>query len=549
MRAAPDRALSGRVLDRTESPPASRAAPSDEPQSRSTSSPAQRSSPLATASSSSSALRPAESPRAWLANDGGRAGLTNLGNTCFMNAALQCLSHTSDLTDHFLRGEWQRDLNESNVLGSGGTLARAYDALLRKLWLESGSSFSPTEFKRVIARFAPQFAGYQQHDAQELAAFLLDGLHEDLNRVQKKPYVEDVEVSTVGKDGTVTTRKEEHVAAEAWGNYLKRDRSIIVDIFQGQLKSSVRCTQCGFVSAKFDPFMYLTLPLPAAGKGELTLEACLHEFTKEEELDPDNLWRCPVCKDFRKATKTCQLWKLPRNLIVHFKRFRTDARGRRAEKRTDDVRTPLDPIDLRPYLSREAHQRGEPRFELYAVCNHSGSLSFGHYTAAAKHCADGNWYTYNDARCAPCDASRVVSGDNYICFFKQLHDGRRPPRQSLSDPASWPFRLSVIPDQFINGKDDAATPRPAAAPAPAPAPATPTTPKPAAGGLARRTLGDETQIRRQGQAQRGGSEERTPTFELSQSPAQPTTPATPATPVFELSTPSPNGGLYQRGGI
>jgi ubiquitin carboxyl-terminal hydrolase 4/11/15 len=45
-------------------------------------------------------------------------------------------------------------------------------------------------FQISVGRFAPQFSGYQQQDAQELMAFLLDGLHEDLNRIKKKPYIE-----------------------------------------------------------------------------------------------------------------------------------------------------------------------------------------------------------------------------------------------------------------------------------------------------------------------------------------------------------------------
>ena len=86
-------------------------------------------------------------------------------------------------------------------------------------------------------------------------------------------------------------------------------------------------------------------------------------------------------------------------------------------------------------------------YRVHAVCNHSGSLSFGHYTAAAKHCADGNWYSYNDARCAPCDPSRVVSGDNYILFLEQ--ERAAPPRcQTLSAPEDWPFAAAFIPAAF-----------------------------------------------------------------------------------------------------
>lgn len=88
---------------------------------------------------------------------------------------------------------------------------------------------------------------------QELLAFLLDGLHEDLNRVPVKPYSE-----LEDSDG----RPDLIVAQEAWENHVLRNKSIIVDLFHGQLKSKVTCKVCGHESVRFDPFTYLSLPLP-----------------------------------------------------------------------------------------------------------------------------------------------------------------------------------------------------------------------------------------------------------------------------------------------
>lgn len=185
--------------------------------------------------------------------DPGTTGLMNLGNTCFMNSSLQCLSHTDPLVDYFLQDKYKEDLNTVNPLGMKGEVAEEYADLVKKLWSGSSGSLAPRELKHKIERFAPQFAGYQQHDSQELLAFLLDGLHEDLNKVRVKPYTENPEVEN---------QPEHEVAAKAWQNHVSRNNSVIVDLFQGQLKSTLVCPKCNKISVTFDPFMYLSLPLP-----------------------------------------------------------------------------------------------------------------------------------------------------------------------------------------------------------------------------------------------------------------------------------------------
>jgi ubiquitin carboxyl-terminal hydrolase 4/11/15 len=182
----------------------------------------------------------------------GLCGLKNLGNTCFMNSALQCLSNTTELTEYFLTGKYSNDINKVNPLGSKGKLAKEFANLMKEMW--SGVAYvAPINFKHAIGQFAPQFSGFAQHDSQELIAYLLDGLHEDLNKVKDKPVVELQEANG---------RPDDVVAQEAWNHHLMRNRSVIVDLFQGQLKSTLKCPDCQRISIKFDPFMYLSVPIP-----------------------------------------------------------------------------------------------------------------------------------------------------------------------------------------------------------------------------------------------------------------------------------------------
>ncbi|KAM5153968.1 ubiquitin carboxyl-terminal hydrolase 4 isoform 4-T4 [Callospermophilus lateralis] len=183
----------------------------------------------------------------------GLCGLGNLGNTCFMNSALQCLSNTAPLTDYFLKNEYEAEINRDNPLGMKGEIAEAYAELIKQMWSGRDAHVAPRMFKTQVGRFAPQFSGYQQQDSQELLAFILDGLHEDLNRVKKKPYLEPKDAN--GRPDAV-------VAKEAWENHRLRNDSVIVDTFHGLFKSTLVCPECAKVSVTFDPFCYLTLPLP-----------------------------------------------------------------------------------------------------------------------------------------------------------------------------------------------------------------------------------------------------------------------------------------------
>ncbi|XP_071710361.1 ubiquitin carboxyl-terminal hydrolase 8-like [Rutidosis leptorrhynchoides] len=191
----------------------------------------------------------------------GLTGLYNLGNTCYMNSAIQCLAHTPHFVDYFL-GDFRKDLNFENPLGKNGKLALAFGDLIRQLWTPRATSVAPRAFKSRLGGFAPQFSGFNQHDSQEFLAFLLDGLHEDLNRVKTKPYNEIKYVDGVS---------DKEVADEHWRNHLARNDSIIVDMCQGQYRSTLICPVCKKHSVTFDPFLYLSLPLPSPTMRTMTL--------------------------------------------------------------------------------------------------------------------------------------------------------------------------------------------------------------------------------------------------------------------------------------
>lgn len=236
----------------------------------------------------------------------GLTGLHNLGNTCFMNSALQCLVHTPPLVDYFLQ-DYSEEINKENPLGMQGELAIVFGELLRKLWSSGRTSVAPRAFKAKLARFAPQFSGYNQHDSQELLAFLLDGLHEDLNRVRSKPYIE-------GKDAD--GRPDDEFAEECWQNHKARNDSIIVDVCQGQYKSTLVCPVCSKVSVTFDPFMYLSLPLPSTATRTITVTVFSGDGSSLPMPFTVTVPKNGCCKDLIQALSTASCLKHTEALVL-----------------------------------------------------------------------------------------------------------------------------------------------------------------------------------------------------------------------------------------
>lgn len=395
-------------------------------------------------------------------------GLTNLGNSCYMNCILQCLGATPQLTKFFfptsdsngtqVLQSYRQHINMKNSLGTKGIVTTTFVTLLNNMFSNSGKYFSPNSFKQTVGNLSPghQFASFDQQDCIEFLNFILDSLHEDLNqRVIENP-AERAKIMELSPEQEKTREilPVRLASTIEWERYLKLNFSVIVDYFQGQYLSQLRCLECHFTSTSYNSFSILSLPIPEKMSGrveEVLLKQCLDLFTETELLDDDNKWHCPRCQKFSKLTKKISITRFPRVLILHFKRFQMLPNGNFSKLDTCVTYPVNEILDLTSYwplvgtyinstgndpisIEREEsllsslpsrNQIPPFKYKLYGVVNHFGNLTTGHYTSYVRKESDTKqrreWCYFDDAKILyNCKPSQVLNKNAYCLFFQRV---------------------------------------------------------------------------------------------------------------------------------
>ncbi|XP_063284032.1 ubiquitin carboxyl-terminal hydrolase 33 [Pelobates fuscus] len=528
----------------------------------------------------------------------GLTGLKNIGNTCYMNAALQALSNCPPLTHFFL------DCGGLARTDKKPALCKSYQKLMTELWHKNRpGSVIPTNLFQGIKSVNPTFRGYSQQDAQEFLRCLMDVLHEELkeqviemeedsqnnilednveedknqsdndfqscesgstsdnaenesrklseeltessmliqeeqkdsepSKVRHKDKLfsnnnclQDLEknIENLSEEGnppshgTVKVQIQSRIADYAtevnmsdlsgsqipllnesmnahlsssppktggvWTGHKKvvpacppkkrrqkKYRSVISDIFDGTIMSSVQCLTCDRISVTLETFQDLSLPIP--GKEDLaklhssshqtsmikagscgdayapqgwiaffleyfkswfwgptvTLQDCLAAFFARDELKGDNMYSCEKCKKLRNGVKFCKVQKFPEILCIHLKRFRHELMF--STKIGTHVSFPLEGLDLQPFLAKDSPSQ-IVTYDLLSVICHHGTASSGHYIAYCRNNLNNLWYEFDDQSVTEVTESIVQNAEAYVLFYRKANEDAQKERRRVS---------------------------------------------------------------------------------------------------------------------
>lgn len=360
-------------------------------------------------------------------------GLENMGNSCYINCIIQCIFATTELIKIFLNGTYAKHINKQSKLGSKGVLSHNFAKLLKDMYEENSSkkigkkhgAVKTLQFKMACASVNSLFKDASQQDCLEFCQFLLDGLHEDLNQCGANPPLKELSPEAEKMRENLSLRVASSIE---WERYLTTDFSIIVDLFQGQYASQLRCKVCNRTSTTYQAFSVLSVPVPS-GKSCGLLD-CFIEFTKTENLEVDEQWFCPSCKKKQPSTKKLTITRLPRNLIIHLKRF-----DNMMNKNNIFVRYPQI-LDLTPFWANDSDGKLPPgitdeipargqvppfNYRLYGAACHFGTLYGGHYTSYVDKGPEKGWIYFDDTVYRPVRfQNEFISPSAYVLFYHRI---------------------------------------------------------------------------------------------------------------------------------
>lgn len=335
-----------------------------------------------------------------------RRGLANVGNTCYLNAALQALRHVGPVAEYFGTDAWTRHRHPER---KGDALAEQTAALFRAFAERQDGTIVPSPFVKSFLLFArdtnDDIRYGAQADAAEALQILLDGLHTYVSR--------EVRMTITG---TAATPEHAEIIEghKSWTTFFCKEYSLFVDLFYGQTQLKVFCKKCESQTSRYEPWSVLKAPIPGADKAGApapTLRDCLGAAFAEEAMED---YICDSCKTRGSAVLRHAISVFPRYLIVSLKRFTNTGAKVLARIPYDTER-----IDLCEWRAWPKHQGTSAcQYRVMSTIEHHGGSGGGHYSMRARTAGD-TWLHYDDSSVTATDGG-ACRMDTYVLILERI---------------------------------------------------------------------------------------------------------------------------------
>ena len=330
----------------------------------------------------------------------GNKGLANLGNTCYMNSALQCLSHLT--TFHPNNEKFFEECRRADK----NSLIYEWFQFQRQMWSNDNNNnmINPIrllrKFQSICSEKDLYFSNFDQNDIDEFLVLFLDLLHQGVCREVKMSFSDKIEDEA---------DKINLKSNQTWRRFYEKEYSYIVQNFYSQLLGITSCSNCEYFTTNHDPIQVISLEIPCTSE---SLECCLSEYMKKYRLDEKNKWKCDECNQSVRPFKQTRLWKTSDVLFILLKRYNLN---RKIDKY---LKYPLK-LDLKDYnINFSTDKKNE--YSLSGMAIHSGSLGGGHYYAVCKNYLTDQWSEYNDSHVNQISEDKITTYSPYLFVYKRL---------------------------------------------------------------------------------------------------------------------------------
>jgi ubiquitin carboxyl-terminal hydrolase 3 len=372
-----------------------------------------------------------------------------MGVTCYMNSILHILQQVPIFTEYITQAKFKDAIMKkienkvkSDDYPDQDSFHNAKEAALKefvifelfrlfKTSLENDdSSITPTSFKVLIGKKNDMWNEYNHQDSQEFFTFLISQLEEEAG--MKSTFLPGLNYKDFNSLISMNESIKNIIATDTCNRFQAREYSPLKNLFDGLTETNRKCMCCNTKSVRYEPFVTLALSVPIKTKQDMVktfdIYECIDHMVSEEQLDADNKMNCEMCGLRNRGHSQCLLWKTPKILVLHIKRFLVNSFGVPTQKITNNVEYPITNLDLEKYFDPTSPFKSSSKYDLVGINIHQafgygGNINSGHYTSIVKNIMNNNWYLYNDSNQLKMAYTKEhLQNQNAYMLFYYRHD-------------------------------------------------------------------------------------------------------------------------------